>query len=285
MPKSQWSLPLVSLCNRGIVKQPGHVPQKRGTPCPELQPTLLSIGTPYKLLWNPASVLPIPPPIPPALSPPGRGPSVNPNRSQDRQRSGCRRARPLGPRLLATEAAPAVFPAGYRKDPGEARGRGTRADSRDEAHVNPSSPPRPPQLHRSLRCKAKGAFAQGTGRNSARKRKKEIPLVPGAGRQADRSSSPAPPASLTHPLAAAELPPRAKGPQPQPSPGPAPGPPWPRLRARPVVAPPPAYPGAGFRGGLSAGLRDFVPSLVFGHPCGANTELRQPVRTSLAHPL
>lgn len=103
----------------------------------------------------------------------------------------------------------------------------------------PSAPLRPPQLQGSLRCKAKGAFAQGTGRNSARKRKKKkkIPLDSSAGQQADRSSSPAPPARRTHPLAAAAPPPPAQGPQPQP----APGPPRPRPGHAPLRPRPPAH--------------------------------------------
>lgn len=69
--------------------------------------------------------------------------------------TSCRRARPLGPRLVAVEAALAVLPEGSLKGPGEARGRGSgaRADSEDEAHTHPlrtaaapASPARPRAL-------------------------------------------------------------------------------------------------------------------------------------------
>lgn len=112
--------------------------------------------------------------------------------------------------------------------------RGAPADSVEEAHPHPlrtAAAPATPARPRALSLGGPGVHPEG----------EKTPLVPGAGRQADRGSSPAPPARLTHPLAAAAPSPPALGPQPQPGPGPAPGPPRPRPQVRPVVAPPPAH--------------------------------------------
>lgn len=159
----------------------------------------------------------------------------------------------LGPRPRYSQRVPA-----RAREKLGVRERGRTVETRPIPIL--SAPPRPPQLQGSLRCKAKGAFAQGTGRNSARKRKKKkkIPLDSSAGQQAYRSSSPIPPARRTHPLAAAAPPPPAQGPQPQPAPGPAPGPPRPRPGPAPLRARPPQPTDLPGSAGVSAGLRDLL---------------------------
>lgn len=72
----------------------------------------------------------------------------------------------LGPRPRYSQRVPA-----RAREKLGVRERGRTVETRPIPIL--SAPPRPPQLQGSLRCKAKGAFAQGTGRNSARKRKKK----------------------------------------------------------------------------------------------------------------
>lgn len=129
--------------------------------------------------------------IPPSLSPPGRGPSVDLTGSQDRQRSGCLRYRPLGPRLLVLEAAPAVAPGGFPQRPGKSSRSGSAGGQRRRG---PSSSP-PHRRGPRNSCEAKGSFARGTGRSSPRRRKN--PLVP-AGKQTEAAAPLRPHVSLTH---------------------------------------------------------------------------------------
>ncbi|XP_040596248.1 synapsin-1-like [Mesocricetus auratus] len=159
------------------------------------------------------------------------------------------------------------------------RDRGRTAETRPS-----SSPPRrrgPPQLHGSLRCKAMGAFAQGTGRNCSPKQKKRSPAGTRR-RPASRPKQQPRSARASHsPTRRCRASTAGEGTTTAASSGLRPGPAPTTPPGPPRAAPPPASRGPRFRRRLSAGLRDLVPSVVFGHPSGASTELRQPTRTSL----
>lgn len=156
--------------------RPGEHPAKSCSPCLFGHPHSLQTCAKFCLrAVGPYS-------IPPALSSPGRGPSV---RKPDwvagpTSALAVARARPLGPRLLAVEATPAVLPEDSLKGPGEARGRGARADSVVEAHPHPlltAAAPASPARPRAVSLgRPGGVHPEG----------EETPLVLGAGRPTSR---------------------------------------------------------------------------------------------------
>lgn len=129
----------------------------------------------------------------------------------------------------------------------------------------PSAPLRPPQLQGSLRCKAKGAFAQGTGRNSARKRKKKKKNPAGLQRRpASRPKQQPRSARASHsPTRRCCASTAGAGTTTAARSGPAPTTP----RTRPFAAPPPSPPTSLIPPGSLRVFAIFFP-FVFGHACG-----------------
>lgn len=166
----------------------------------------------------------------------------------------------LGPRLRYSQRVPA-----RAREKLGVRERGRTVETRPIPIL--SAPPRPPQLQGSLRCKAKGAFAQGTGRNSARKRKKKNP----AGLQRRPASLPK---QQPHSTRASHSPTRrccastaGAGTTTAARSGPRPGPAPTTPRARPFADPPPSPPTSLVPPGSLRVFAIFF-SFVFGHACG-----------------
>lgn len=227
----------------------------------------MGIRTPCKLLRNPACVLF----CPSLLHPTGAFSSRAGTLGRPDWVAGptsCRRARPLGPRLVAVEAALAVLPEGSLKGPGDAPGRdrGARADSKDEAHPHPlrtAAAPATPARPRALSPGGQGGVHLEGEKNPAgtRSRPAREPTVAAAPLRPRVSLTHSPLLRLHRRRRDRNRSPLRAPPRDRPAPDTPPGPP----SRSPAPSPQQTQNLQGSPVRISAVL---FPSFVLGHRCG-----------------